>query len=182
MQKEYRIKFLKSDTFYNAILIFGVLIYFLYMAIKEGKGIFPMLIVFGLIAIIFSFAYFYFSRLRVFIDNDYLVIKTIDKTTKIVAKNIYKIEKALGWGAMSYCIFYRNEHNKKRTAYIPDDMEDCQKILDYINKQSGIQAKWEILNFGKDTNIFKKIFRIILFILVYLVLFGLPLWYIFFRK
>jgi hypothetical protein len=90
-------------------------------------------------------------------------------------RDIFRVDKELSWGGYSFYIHY-NENGKNRIATFSDAVYGYREILSYIEKR---RPKDHPLS--KEGSI-KKILRTIFIIIMYLVLFGLPLWSIFFRK
>ncbi|MDD5679734.1 MAG: hypothetical protein PHI59_00610 [Candidatus Omnitrophica bacterium] len=141
-----------------------------------AKGFPALAAMFGIAVIAFLFSYFYTTRLRVIIEDDFITIKMPDKATKINIKDIYRIDReAGGGGGCLYFISYE-ENGKKKMASFSDQIEGYHEIVNYIEQR---RPKHHPLSRRKP---YQKIFRTIFLIIMYSLMFGVPLFVLLCRK
>lgn len=175
MRKEYKIVFIKSVGFQVLTVLIFLDLYLLYLVMKE-KTIFPAFLTFVAITIMTGcFSYFYMEKLRVLLYDDRIVIKMPDRTTQIMIKDIYRIDKELGWGSYGFYINYI-ENGKRRIAGFSDEIQGYQEILSYIERKRPKNHP------ASEESRIKKILRTIFLVIMYSFMFGIPLFMLFTKK
>lgn len=174
MKKEYGIVFHKSVYIFCFVAFSALAVLCLYVGIVKSWAWFTVIMLALILPWVFL-SYFYFPRLKIIVDNDRLLIKMPDKTTQIMMKDIYRIDKELGWGSHGFYIRY-NENGRNRIASFSDQVQGYSEILSYIERK---RPKDHPLS---RENPIKKILRIIFLIIMYLLMFGLPLFSFLYRN
>lgn len=137
MKKEFRINFLKSWNFFLFCLFLYAQVSIL-MTLFKSSELWPMVLLFVLTMSLFQFASWYFSKIKVIVDDEYLTLVWPNgKRQQTRWSDINKIRRIFTiYAGYSYFVYYKDE-----IIGIPETIHNLDELLEIIEERSGQTIK-----------------------------------------